>query len=188
MLLLISGLLCSDGPQIMAVFLWYIIQKQSICIVPHYLTICPAWSISPCCSPQPVPEETHWVTACNWNAGLTDAIFISSWEECLWAPVNKARHETGSSNLPAERNQVYEQRWRSCVNWTQCTLGCGESENNKACPHPYSVYVIERSNFLQNSYTFRLVNIINVCAKQICIMQLVWTGLSSVCTACWKLM
>lgn len=31
-------------------------------------------------------RDTRWVTACNWNAGLTDAIFISSWKECLWGP------------------------------------------------------------------------------------------------------
>lgn len=47
------------------------------------------------------------MTACNWNAGLTDAIFIWSLEECLWASPNKARGEA-SSNLSTEHNQVHE--------------------------------------------------------------------------------
>lgn len=63
-------------------------------------------------------RDTRWVTACNWNAGLTDAIFISSWKECLWGPLNKARHETGRhliSQLSAIKSRREDKERGRCL-------------------------------------------------------------------------
>lgn len=76
-----------------ALFSWRIFLKQAVCTE--------EWLVCLSALRAPSPGESPWMTACNWNAGLTDAIFIWSLEECLWAFPNKAQVEA-SPNLSTE--------------------------------------------------------------------------------------
>lgn len=100
---LLSGLMTTQKEVcdvvMLTVVLWYVsvaLYKMFWCIFwgSTAFALCQAIAFDyiciACCSLS--PREEQWMTACKWNAGLTDAIFISSWKKCIW-DLNKGRRK-----------------------------------------------------------------------------------------------
>lgn len=118
---LLSGLMTTQKEVcdvvMLTVVLWYVsvaLYKMFWCIFWGSTAFAPCQAIAfdyiciACCSLS--PREEQWMTACKWNAGLTDAIFISSWKKCIW-DLNKGRRKD---------RKLFELNMDSCMEIMWC--------------------------------------------------------------------